>query len=90
MCVVCACVEFYQDIRECVCALNSPCSWLIKHPLSLEMKEQLSSIHKVQDKVQLAGCLEGVMESHKEWVLNIHQEDIPLSHDVPYFISSDD
>ena len=43
---------------------DSPGSGLIKHPLSLEVEEQLSPIHIVQDKVELTAGLEGVVESH--------------------------
>ena len=53
------------------------------------MEEELSSVHIVQDKVELRASLEGIMEADKERVCEILQQDIPLCHDVFHFVPSD-
>ena len=39
--------------------------------LFLQMVEELSSVHKVEDKIELVLALERVVEVDKEWVVNL-------------------
>lgn len=41
-----------------------------------------SSIDEIQNKVELVCGLEGVVQSHQEWMLHILQEHVALGHNV--------
>lgn len=63
------------------CSIES-CPGLTEAALSLQVEEELPPIYIVKDKIKLLRGLEGVMESHKEGVLDIFQEHIAFCHDV--------
>ena len=54
------------------------------------MKEELPTIDIIQYKVKLVPCLKGVMETNKEWMSEVLQQDVPLCHNVFHLISLDD
>ena len=49
---------------------------------ALEMKEQLAAVDVIKDEIQFIDSLKAVMQPDEERVLEVLQQNVPLSHDV--------